>query len=122
MKHQALLIARNESALYPDIIGSVSAILFLATPHRGSTYASYATILSRIAEAITTGSQVSRITGAMRTDLLKSLRTNEDELLRIAEDFRVHTSSMKITSFLELKKMQGLNDKVRSNPRDVICI
>ena len=91
---------------------SVSAILFLGTPHRGSPSAGYAKILSQIVNVFVIGSQASRIAGAMRTDLLKSLVVNENELLRIAEDFRVHTASMKITSFIEQKKMQGLNERV----------
>ena len=98
--------------MYPNIMRSISAILFLGTPHQGSSSAGYASILSKIVDVFVIGSQASRITGVMQTDLLKSLRVNEDELLRIAKDFRVHIDTMKITSFIKQKKMQGLNERV----------
>lgn len=112
---KALIIAKNESELYPNIRESVSAILFLGTPHQGSPTADYASILSQIANIFVIGIQASRYTGPIRTDLLKSLRANEKELVRIAEDFRVHTATIKITSFIEQKTMQGLNERVCSH-------
>jgi ankyrin repeat domain-containing protein 50 len=112
---KALIIAKNESELYPNIRESVSAILFLGTPHQGSPTADYASILSQIANVFVIGIQASRFAGPIRTDLLKSLRASEKELLRIAEDFRVHTATIKITSFIEQKTMQGLNERVCSH-------
>jgi len=92
----------------------VAAILFLGTPHQGSPSVRYATILARTANALFIGSQVSRFTGPMRSDLLKTLQRHEPELLRIAEDFRVHAAGIKIVSFVEGKNMQGLNTRVRA--------
>jgi hypothetical protein len=108
----AVTIAKNESDHYPGIGKAVTAILFLGTPHQGSASARYATVLARTANALVTGMQVSRFTGSMRTDILKTLQRHEPELLRVAEDFRVHTADIKIISFVEGKKMQALNTRV----------
>jgi hypothetical protein len=107
-----LIIARNESHLYPEFNTSVSGILFLGTPHQGSPSATYVSILSQIANIFIIGTQTSRLMGQMRTELLHSLQTNEKELLHIAQDFRVHTSTLHLASFIEQKNMRGLNERV----------
>ncbi|MCJ1475005.1 hypothetical protein MMC13_003665 [Lambiella insularis] len=109
---QALLIGKNESDLYPEFNLSVSGILFLGAPHQGSPSATYATILSQIANVFVTGSQASRLVGPIRTELLHSLETNAEELLHIAQDFRVHTGKLVIASFIEQKSMRGLNQRI----------
>jgi hypothetical protein len=94
----------------------VIAILFLGTPHQGSSYSRYANALAQTANFLAIGTQASRFTGKARTDLLKSLESHESELLRIAEDFRVHTADIKIRSFVEGKNMKGLNRRVSIAP------
>lgn len=106
---QALIIAFNEAKLYPGMFASTNAILFFGCPHLGSSAADYVQILARIVNAAFIGSHISSITGVIRTDLFKSLQRNSSELLKIAEDFRVHTGQMQIASFVEKKKMKGLN-------------
>jgi hypothetical protein len=114
-----VLLAKNESDLYPGFTSSISGVLFLGTPHQGSAAATYGSILSQIANVFVIGSQISRLTGSMRTELLRGLEANEKELLHIAQDFRVHTGAIQIASFIEQKNMQGLNKKVyRINARD----
>ena len=110
---EAITIARNEPDNYPGIGKAVSGILFLGTPHQGSPSALYATILARTANALVVGSQVSRLTGPVRTNLLKALKRHESELLRVAEDFRVHTADIKVISFVEGKNMKGMNSRVQ---------
>ena len=58
---------------------------------------------------------MSRLTGPMRADLLRGLKTNEEELLHIAQDFRVHTGTIQIASCIEQKNMLGLNERVLSS-------
>jgi hypothetical protein len=52
------------------------------------------------------------VTGPMRTELLRSLETNERELLNLAQDFRVLAGTIKIATFIEQKNMRGLNERV----------
>jgi hypothetical protein len=110
---QALLIAFNQAKLYPGMYDSTIAILFLGCPHQGSSAADYAKVLARIVNAAFISSQALRIKGVVRSDLLNSLQKNGVELLQIADDFRVHTDRIHITSFIEKKKMKGLNQLVR---------
>ena len=88
-------------------------MLFLGTPHQGSHSATYASVLSRIANIFVIGGQLSRVTGRLRSSLVKSLEENAEGLFNIAEDFRVHTATLAITSFIEQKNMRGLNERVR---------
>ena len=111
-RHKAITIARNEPDGYPGIGKAVTAILFLGTPHQGSPSALYATILARTANTLVVGSQVSRLTGPIRTNLLQTLQRHESDLLRVAEDFRVHTADIKIISFVEGKNMKGMTTRV----------
>jgi hypothetical protein len=106
------VIANNESDLYPGFKTSVSGVLFLGTPHQGSPSAKYASILSQIANVFVIGSQMSRLTAPMRTELLHSLETSERELLNLAQDFRIHAVTIKIATFIEQKNMRGLNARV----------
>jgi hypothetical protein len=76
-RHQAITIARNEPDSYPGIGKAVSATPFLGTPHQGSPSALYGTILARTANTPVVGSQVSRLTGPIRTNLLKTLQRQE---------------------------------------------
>ena len=110
---QAIITSHKEAKLHPDIFDRVSGILFLACPHQGSSAADYGKVLARIANAALISTQLSRIRGIVRSDLLQSLQKNSSELLHIADEFRIHTSQMHITSFTEKKSMKGMNERVR---------
>ena len=117
---QALVLAKNESNLFPELVKSVSGIVFLGTPHQGSRTADYATTLSRIPNAIMTGSQLSRFTGSVLSQLCETLKANSEGLLHLAQDFRVQTSSINITSCIEQNTMKGLNELVgKCDPIDL---
>jgi hypothetical protein len=105
---QALISAKTNADLYPGIEDAVTAILFLATPHRGSNAAVYGNILGLIANALL----ATRFTGKMRTDLLQSLKSKAYDLQVINEDFRSQTSRIKITSFIEQDTMKGMKERV----------
>lgn len=105
-------MARDDPHSYPGIGDAVTAIMFLGTPHQGSAHATYATVLAKIANTLTIGFQASRFTGIMRTGLVKSLKRDEAELLRIAQDFSRHTADIQMRSFIEGKCMKGMNRRV----------
>ena len=53
MVEQALLIARGAAQQHlKDILESTAAIAFMGTPHCGSTYADWATPLTRLSKAL----------------------------------------------------------------------
>lgn len=90
---QALIFSQIDK-LYSDIRNSTYGIVFLATPHRGSNAASWASTMSNIAIAAFPGIQ---------TGLLKSLETDSAVLGDINDNFRHLAADFQIVSFYELK-------------------
>jgi hypothetical protein len=78
---------------------SVAGILFLATPHRGSSETQFPTVLTSIANVALSGT--SRFVGNMRSDLIKALEKDSKILKEISTSFRHQARSMKIASFIE---------------------
>jgi hypothetical protein len=104
---KALNITTVDSARYSNIISSTHSILFLATPHGGSSSADIAIIAKNILSIPLMG----RLPG-FRSDLIASLKSNSKELQTIARDFRHLTRNIKIFSFIEQVKIVGLSDLV----------
>ncbi|KAH0536065.1 hypothetical protein FGG08_007031 [Glutinoglossum americanum] len=96
---EALTIAHLDAEDYDDITNSVSAILFLATPHRGSGGTRLPMVLATIANVLLTGT--SRFVGRTRTDLIETLKRDSGDLKGISTDFRNQMGNMKIASFIE---------------------
>lgn len=90
------MIARLDSNLYPGVQGSTKGIVFLSTPHRGSGSTDAPITLGKALNAtlMFTPSSVR----STRTDLLETLKSNSDELKRLATDFRNQAMGIKIVS------------------------
>ncbi|PNP76488.1 hypothetical protein FNYG_10175 [Fusarium nygamai] len=73
---------------------SVSGVIFLGCPHRGSRVASHARLLSKIVNAATLGA------GA-RSDLIKTLQVSSMELKAVSQLSRYPLKSLVIVSFYE---------------------
>lgn len=84
---------------YANIQDSVIGILFLATPHKGSSTIQYPWVLANVVNTALAPS--SRFTGRMRDDLLKSLKRDSDVLENISTSFRNQAINIKIISFIE---------------------
>ena len=110
--NQAITMAKSEPENYPGIGNAIAGILFLGTPHHGSGYARYGSIMAKTANVLVASSQASRILGGMRDDLLKTLEKHSPKLVAAAEDFKKHAADIKIISFVEGKKTLGLNERV----------
>lgn len=92
---------------------STSAILFLATPHRGSGEAQLPIVLSNIGNLALTGT--SRFAGRFRTDLLKIVEKDSDELEEISINFRNQIGDIEIASFIETLSTPPAKSRVRTN-------
>ena len=90
------------------------AVIFLGTPHRGSSDANYGKLLGDIANLALHVSGSSRFTGRINTSLIEALSHESKELLGIAEDFIPHASSLHIISFYETET-HPLTNKVVCN-------
>ncbi|KAE8447059.1 hypothetical protein EG329_011194 [Mollisiaceae sp. DMI_Dod_QoI] len=95
---------------YESIRKAVPAIVFFATPHRGSDYANFFAQFARIANVPLT--VTARFSGRTRDELIKSLGKDSTTLSTISEDFRHHTKNLKIYSFFETECTQPLKDLI----------
>jgi hypothetical protein len=96
---EALVTALIDAEDYANIRDSVIGILFLSTPHRGSSTTQLPQVLANIANATLTGT--ARFTGNIRTDLIKSLGKDSSVLKTLSTNFRNQASNIKIVSFIE---------------------
>jgi hypothetical protein len=85
--------------MYSSIHKSVTTILFLGTPHRGSEEGTFPSALADIANVALVGT--SRFVGSMRSDRIKSLQKDPKILKEISTNFRKQTRGIKIASFIE---------------------
>ena len=79
------------------------AVVFMGTPHRGSAYASYGKTVAQIANFVLRVSFADHFTGRARADLIASLTHENDDLLRISEEFSniLKGSPIRIFGFYE---------------------
>lgn len=102
---QALLQARLDPR-YRSICDVTLGIIFFGTPHRGSEKVVYGKVLSNVAQTVTRRPS---------SNLLKSLRTNSNILLRLTSDFRHQLPQYHIVSFYEQQPMKMFSRPVRGS-------
>lgn len=83
---EALILAKQQDDL-KNLWSRTKAVVFMGTPHRGSAYASYGKTVAQIANIALRVSLADRFTGRARADLIASLTHENDDLLRISEEF-----------------------------------
>lgn len=105
---KALNITQHEEDEYKNTRQSTAAIFFLATPHRGSEAANFASVLADVANFVSFGSIFGPL---LRADLIKSLRSGAEGLQQISRDFRKQTKDIKIYSFIEKATIKGMKSK-----------
>jgi hypothetical protein len=100
---QALRKARESSngISYQSIFHATRGIIFLGTPHHGSSYASFGKHVARVVKFIRRDTNVS---------LLRSIEQDSEILERISEDFRTILTRrrLKVCSFVEELSMSSL--------------
>ncbi|KAE8454609.1 hypothetical protein EG329_000232 [Mollisiaceae sp. DMI_Dod_QoI] len=116
---QALLTANLEFKIYPNIQNRVIGILFLATPHRGSSTTRLPHVLANVANVL---NPTAGITGQIRTDLLRTLEKDSGELEIISTDFRNLASSFKIVSFIEQNATPPSKERVVDHTSGIMGI
>ncbi|KAF1999558.1 hypothetical protein P154DRAFT_214623 [Amniculicola lignicola CBS 123094] len=95
----------QDSNSYQLIFQATQGIIFLGTPHHGSSYASLGRRFARIIRFISRDTNVG---------LLRSMEEDSEILERISEDFRITLArkDIKVCSFVEELSMSSLLDPV----------
>jgi len=83
----------------------VKGIMFLATPHRGSSSATLSALFKRIVELATT---LSKRGATFRADLLQGMERNSKVLTQISIEFRNQHEGINIATFYEQKPIEIL--------------
>ncbi|TQV91653.1 ankyrin repeat protein [Cordyceps javanica] len=93
---ELLITLSLQTERYQNLAKSVSGVIFLGCPHRGSRIASTAQLLSKIINAATLGRGV-------RTDLLKALERSSEQLQEISRKAVRLLAPLTIVSFYETR-------------------
>ena len=81
---------------YKQIKESTTGVVFFGTPHRGSSKATYGSILANLA---------ARVMHQPKSKPVNALKTNSDELAELTSEFKNLAPNYRILSFYELKRM-----------------
>jgi hypothetical protein len=82
-------------------------MIFMGTPHRGSSHAVWAGLLSRVINTLT-------LSSTLRGDLLDELKTKSQTLSTISSQFVQRAKGLQIVSFYETKGI-GLASNIVSS-------
>lgn len=83
-----------DKAAFGNLAGSVSGVVFLGCPHRGSRMVSHARLLTRIINAAT-------LSAGARSDLVDMLQLSSTSLEAISQRSMYPLKSLSIVSFYE---------------------
>ncbi|RSL74566.1 hypothetical protein CEP53_000140 [Fusarium sp. AF-6] len=108
---QAFLLASNERGLFGSLRQSTCAILFFATPQRGTSSEYYDDVLCNIVDAMTFRNTIDRLLEYFRNDILESIRCNGTRLCQLAKKFHSEAYHLQhVSSFVETSAMPGQKD------------
>jgi hypothetical protein len=92
---QALVIAHEDNVTYGGVLQSVKGVIFLGTPHRGSSVATLGGVVGTIVNL------PGLATKTVRTDLLDYLRPESRHLQDLAISVRNRLADLTVVSFYE---------------------
>ncbi|KAH6672474.1 ankyrin repeat-containing domain protein [Halenospora varia] len=96
------LIVAAQRTRYKNIKSSTSSIFFMAVPHRGNDHASIFSKIATVSNFALASTAASRAFGRTRSDLLKSLKKDDQSLTLLTGDFVPLTGEhIKFFSFIE---------------------
>ncbi|KAL9593091.1 MAG: hypothetical protein Q9179_006109 [Wetmoreana sp. 5 TL-2023] len=109
----ALILAHQRSSTFSNVLESVTGVVFLGTPHRGSDAAYWTGFIARALKAAQLG------TGT-NDQLLAALQKNSKTLSDISEQFVERADTLRIRTFYETKKLDFLSSLVVE--KDSACL
>lgn len=119
---QALILAKEDPQFH-HILDSTVGVLFFGTPHRGARGTpDMGIILANVLDTALKVSMVRFFKGKSRTDLLRKLKANSEDLRRITASFSFVCEKLQIVTIYETQEQEFLGKLVRSNDPSVVCI
>ena len=102
---------------FPQVWLQSKGVVFLGTPHRGSSTAALGKLFGDIVNLawLATGARMFR--GGIRTALLEDLKQNSPQLIRIANTFTQRAGTLLISTFYETEITPPVGAVVRL-PKD----
>jgi hypothetical protein len=95
-----MIIAHERSSEYRELLGSIKAVMFLGTPHRGSDAAYWATYAANVLKVL----QLGRGTN---TFFVSALQRNSTEFANISQQWIERAAPLRIRTFYETERLLG---------------
>jgi hypothetical protein len=99
---------------FPEVWLRSKGVIFLGTPHRGSSAAAIGKLFGDIINVAWLASGAHRFRGGIRTALLEELRQNSPQLISIANTFTQRAGALLITTFYETEITSPIGTVVRA--------
>ena len=99
-KVQALILAHERSRTYGSLLENAKAIVFMGTPHRGASAASWGDFFARALQALQINTN---------RNLLSDLQKNSEALWQISQQFVERASTLNIKTFYETRRSDYVN-------------
>ncbi|KAG4253672.1 hypothetical protein FPRO03_07632 [Fusarium proliferatum] len=111
---QALVTAHQDNHLYGEVLNSIIGVVFLGTPHRGSTAANLGSVCGAIVNTFWSTASAGVGPRTVRTDLLNNLIYDSDALQDLAMSARVRLGSISVVSCFETEPTPPLSSLIVS--------
>lgn len=98
---KTLVFAHEDDTTYGRLLTSVAGVVFLGTPHRGSSAATLGTVVGGIVNTFATAALPGLPIKAVRTDLLDYLKLGSQHLQDLAISARNRLTGLTVVSFYE---------------------
>ncbi|KAK7976295.1 hypothetical protein PG989_014758 [Apiospora arundinis] len=99
--HDALVIAQEDNKQYGPILETMSGVVFLGTPHRGSKAADLGAVIGTIIN-------ICSLSTPIRTDLLRNLKYDSAALQQLTTSVRQRLADIEVVTFYETAPTPGL--------------
>ncbi|PNP78173.1 hypothetical protein FNYG_08490 [Fusarium nygamai] len=111
---QALVTAHQDNHLYGEVLSSIIGVVFLGTPHRGSTVANLGSICGVIVNTFWSTASAGVGPRTVRTDLLNNVIYDSDALQDLTMSARVRLGSISVVSCFETEPTPPLSSLIVS--------
>ncbi|OIW34693.1 hypothetical protein CONLIGDRAFT_658495 [Coniochaeta ligniaria NRRL 30616] len=119
---QALVLAHEDDMFYGKLLSSVTGIVFMGTPHKGSSVANLGSVVGRIVNTCVATSTATLQSKAIRTDLLDYLNSDSKVLRDLAVSVRNRLQDLTVVSFYETEALSPLSAMIVDQASSVLSI